>query len=432
MTGRGGNAVPVFCVLAILLSLMMSWTALATQAKVVHVVADHAEPFLDFLNERKAVFEAENPGVEVEILYQPADYVTKVQLMIAGGIAVDVMDSTHSFMVFSFHDSLADLMPYFRAAKYNLDRDILPFAKPVMMMDGRLLGIPSQVYAPVPAYNRSYFEEAGVAPLRSLGNEWSWDWLRANGARLTKDVDGDGVADTYAVGFASGITRVSTVVHQAGGSMFDSYIHPRKALMLTEPVRTGLGFFAELFERGVATLQNTGNFFGQRQSAIALHVGASDLRFTENTADEFEFVAHPRGPARAGGMIYFGPFHVPAASTQQEWAFRWIAFLALNEESQIRMMQVTGRIPGHPTTLRRLDGQMGTYDPYMRSCILQIRDACTHADSYPHTLTEAEGAIGRVFNTAYNNVLRGVTPLENFLETVQPLMQAELDKLFTE
>ena len=72
------------------------------------------------------------------------------------------MDSTHSFMVFSFHDSLADLMPYFRAAKYNLDRDILPFAKPVMMMDGRLR-FPRSMR---PFRNRSYFEEAGVAPLR--------------------------------------------------------------------------------------------------------------------------------------------------------------------------------------------------------------------------------------------------------------------------
>ena len=240
MSRRGWRAFPAFVLLTVMLSAVVSWTALATQAKVVHVVANHAEPFLEFLNERKAVFEAENPGVEVEILYQPADYVTKVQLMIAGGIPVDVMDSTHSFMVFSFHDTLADLMPYFRAANYNLDRDILPFAKPVMMADGRLLGIPSQVYAPVPAYNRSYFEEVGVAPLRTLGNEWTWDWLRANGARLTKDVDGDGVADTYAVSFSSGITRVSTVVHQAGGSLFDSYIHPRRALLLTEPVRTGL------------------------------------------------------------------------------------------------------------------------------------------------------------------------------------------------
>ncbi|MGI6610886.1 MAG: ABC transporter substrate-binding protein [Limnochordia bacterium] len=413
-----------------LLTMVVSWTVLAAPVKVVHVVANHAEPFLNFLNERKEAFEAKHPGVEVEVLYQPADYVTKVQLMIAGGIAVDVLDSTHSFMVFSFADALADLMPYSRGAKLNLDREMLAFAKPVLLKDGQLLGIPSQIYAPVPSYNRTYFDEVGMAPLRSIGDQWSWDWLRANGPRLTRDIDGDGVPDTYGVSFSSAFTRISSAIHQAGGSMFDSYIHPRKALMNTAPVRTGLGFFAELIQRGFGTTQNTATYFGKRQSAIALHIGASDLRYLDDSSDEFEFVAHPKGPVQAGGMIYFGPFHVPAASKQQEWAFRWIAFLALTEESQAKMMEVTGRVPGHPSTLRRLETHMGAYAPHMRNGILQIRDACTHADSYPHTLTEAEGAIGRFFSPAWSNVLRGTTALENFLETMQPLMQAELDKLF--
>jgi len=182
-----------------LLTMVVSWTVLAAPVKVVHVVANHAEPFLNFLNERKEAFEAKHPGVEVEVLYQPADYVTKVQLMIAGGIAVDVLDSTHSFMVFSFADALADLMPYFRGAKLNLDREMLAFAKPVLLKDGQLLGIPSQIYAPVPPINRTYFDEVGMAPLRSIGDQWSWDWLRANGPRLTRDIDGDGVPDTYGV-----------------------------------------------------------------------------------------------------------------------------------------------------------------------------------------------------------------------------------------
>lgn len=214
--------------MAMLLLMIMPFMAFAAPVKVVHVMANHGEPFLEFLKDRKEAFEAKYPGAEIEIFAQQADYTTKVQLMIASGTQVDVLDSTHSFMAFSFHDALADLMPYARAAKLSLDREMLAFAKPVLTKDGQLLGIPSQIYAIVPSYNRTYFDEMGVPSLRSLGDEWTWDWLLANGPRLTKDVDGDGIPETYGVGFSSSFISLSPAINQAGGSMFDSYIHPAR------------------------------------------------------------------------------------------------------------------------------------------------------------------------------------------------------------
>jgi ABC-type glycerol-3-phosphate transport system substrate-binding protein len=419
-------------IMAMLLLMIMPFMAFAAPVKVVHVMANHGEPFLEFLKDRKEAFEAKYPGAEIEIFAQQADYTTKVQLMIASGTQVDVLDSTHSFMAFSFHDALADLMPYARAAKLSLDREMLAFAKPVLTKDGQLLGIPSQIYAIVPSYNRTYFDEMGVPSLRSLGDEWTWDWLLANGPRLTKDVDGDGIPETYGVGFSSSFISLSPAINQAGGSMFDSYIHPRKALMNSLPVRTGLGFYAWLKQRGFGIPQSTAAYYARRHSAIALHSAAPDpdtYRLAD-TSDEYEAVVHPKGPARRGGQTFFGPFHVPADSKQQEWAFRWISFLALTEESQVKMMEYTGRMPAHPPTLRRLENHMGGFHVRKRNFLLQVRDACTHADSYPQTLTQAEGAIARFFNPARNSVINGATALESFLETMQPLMQAELDKLF--
>ena len=126
----------------------------------------------------------------------------------------------------------------------------------------------------------------------------------------------------------------------------------------------------------------------------------------------------------------FGPFQVPAASNHQEWAFRWIAFLGMNEESQGKMMEATGRIPAHPPTLRKIGNYLGYAEPHVRDYLLQVTEASMHADMYPHTLTQAEGAIRSFFDAAFSQVLNGMQPLETFLETMQTQIQIELDKLW--
>ena len=115
----------------------------------------------------------------------------------------------------------------------------------------------------------------GVTPLRDPPEEeWTWDWLLKNGPRLTRDVDGDGIPETYAVGFPTSFISLSPAINQAGGSMFDSYIHPRRALMTSMPVRTGLGFYVSLKDRGIGVPQNTAAYYSRRYNAIAMHSAA--------------------------------------------------------------------------------------------------------------------------------------------------------------
>lgn len=408
-------------------SLAVASLASAAPVKVVHVMADHGEPFFQFLKERAQAFQVKYPGVEVEVFAQQADYTTKAQLLIASGTQIDVLDSTHSFMTFSFNNALADLMPYVKAERINLDRDMLPFAQLVLMKDGKLLGVPSQLYGVVASYNRTYFDEIGIPPLRKLGDAWTWDWIRNNAGRLLRDVNADGVLETGAVTFSASFINVSPAIHQAGGSMCDSYIHPRYVNMISEPVRLGLGFYAELKQRGWV---GSRAYFTDRGNAINLYAtGAHSSSFVVD-GDVFEAVAHPKGPVRRGGHTMFGPFHVPAASRQQEWAFRWIAFLGMDEESQVKMMDATGRIPAHPPTLRKMGNFMGRTESHKRDYLLQVTEASMHADMYPHTLSQAEGAMRAIFEPAFNEVLNGKLALESFLVRMQAQLQIELDKLW--
>ena len=73
-----------------------------------------------------------------------------------------------------------------------------------------------------------------------------------NGARLTKDVDGDGIPETYGIGSTSFIS-LSPAINQAGGSMFDSLIWPG-----THDLRSrsdGTGFYVSLKKRGIGIPQ---------------------------------------------------------------------------------------------------------------------------------------------------------------------------------
>jgi ABC-type glycerol-3-phosphate transport system substrate-binding protein len=419
-----------FVISAVLLLMMMCGeiAAAAPKVQVVHLSGSHGVEFHQYLGERKEAFEKLNPNIEVVIEIVAGNYTEKVMLHVASGSQVEVLDSTHSFMVFAGKDMLADLAPYMRADKRSLDRDILPFARQLLEQNGGLLGLPSQVYNVGAIFNQTLFNELGVVDPAALGDGWTWDALRNTAPKLVHTTP-DGVTDRYAVYLSTSIQDMGPPVYQAGGTLFDSFLNPQKSLLNTEPARLGLGFWAELYQRGFASPFSAPNFFGKRSGCITLYgVSAYAAQYMRDVGDEFVAVLQPKGPARRGGHTFFGPYQVVSSSVQQQAAYKWIAFLALNEESQAKMMHATGRTPAYPPVLRRLETYTTTDEPHIRRFLLQFRDVSIHGDNFPHTLTAAEADIKRVFDGAFAEVRTGERPFEGFLETVHPLAQLALNQ----
>ena len=137
-------------------------------------------------------FEARHPHVSVQILEIPADYYSKVLVMIAGRNAPDLMWMGQSFAEFAARGVFMDM-----SARLEAEVDLgeyLPQALGWYRIDGKQYGVPFGVDMSFVAYNRALLAEAGV-PYPT--DEWTLDDFLEKAKKLTRDRDGDGRIDQY-------------------------------------------------------------------------------------------------------------------------------------------------------------------------------------------------------------------------------------------
>lgn len=425
-----GKVIRIVGLLGVLAVLLGSHFARA-QTTIVHMSANHGPEFYDYLRERAEVFQQLNPDIEVQIDVASTGYTEAVQVRIASGVQVDVLDSTHSFMVFASQDRLVDLRPYLEPDGVDIAGAIAPFALDVLGNDGAIFGIPSQIYNKAVIYNRTLFDEIGLPALQDLGDawSWSWSWIRENSRRLTRNTSGDGTPDTYAVSFPVSFISIDSIIHQAGGMLYDRYLNPTESRFLSNEVREGLGFLVDLWQSDVARSVGVDAIYATRGAAINLDGVPNQLPWIRESIDAFEVVVQPRGPVRSGGQTYFGPYHVLKSNDErQQAAYRWLRFLALDVESQVKMMEATGRLPAYVPVLRDLQEHLVGRSDVERKFLTEYAHASLAIDNFPHYLTPAEAAIASQFNPGFRRVLEGEEPLESFLTTMHQLAQIELDR----
>jgi multiple sugar transport system substrate-binding protein len=133
-----------------------------------------------------AEFEAEHPGVRVEIINEPGDRaMDKLQAMIAAGNPPDVM-SIHGafFMPLAAKGALLDLEPLIRDdPSFHLE-DFYPRLVELCRYKGVLYSLPRYTSVYVLFYNKDLFDAAG---LRYPDNSWTWDDYLAAARKLTVD-----------------------------------------------------------------------------------------------------------------------------------------------------------------------------------------------------------------------------------------------------
>lgn len=144
----------------------------------------------------KTVIEAwnqEHPDVEVEGQYIPEDYWTKLQTQIAGGTPPDIGISDYGRMLtYAKSGVLLPLDDYLAVDNFSLDK-MLPAAVAQYRWQegdfdsggdgGKMYGLPSDAQSQIFAYNKTMFENAGVA---LPTDDWTWDDMVAAGQAITK------------------------------------------------------------------------------------------------------------------------------------------------------------------------------------------------------------------------------------------------------
>src|SRR5690606_9006890 len=129
---------------------------------------------IDALEELIAVFEEENPDIEIN--YSTADfgsYFTKLQTDFAAGNAPDVFELNYeNFVTFASRDTLLDIGDMLASSDKIGAGTFYPAALDAFAYEGAQLALPITFSTVMLYYNKDMFDAAGVEYPNS---EWVWE-----------------------------------------------------------------------------------------------------------------------------------------------------------------------------------------------------------------------------------------------------------------
>ena len=175
----------------------------------------------DESKELQAVIDKVNAeATDFQIVHQaiPADYYTKVQTMIAGNTAPDLMWLSQEFVAnYADNGAIMDITDQVGALSdmpaAKLD-DYYPSSLAVAKYQDRLYGLPWIAQPVVLYYNPDLFQKAGVNP---PDDSWTWDTFKDAAKKLTVK-DSSGNITQYGTSF-SGWPPIQMFIWQAGGEV---------------------------------------------------------------------------------------------------------------------------------------------------------------------------------------------------------------------
>jgi multiple sugar transport system substrate-binding protein len=223
--------------------------------KITLTFLNYATPeFLRLYSQLIAGFEAAHPNIRIRQITSLGDagYDTKLLTMIAGGIPPDVFHVTQAN--FPFYATKDVCMPIDQLMKDErgefTEADLYGRVLDGMRFKGQLFGLPSDMSPIVMLYNQDMFDAAGVS---YPSEDWDWPRFLAACKALTRDTDGNGEPDVYALMNFTGANaeqarpaynRWPAWVWMNGGSIFSPDM--TRCLMDTPESIGGMQFFADL------------------------------------------------------------------------------------------------------------------------------------------------------------------------------------------
>jgi len=160
---------------------------------------------LEEAKRRIAVFEEQNPDIDVEILPFTGGFgrlAEKLLLMVGSGSMPDVIHTViNDADMLIKNGVLMDVASIVEVSGFDRS-EYIPFAG-IYDRDGKVYGgFESHVQVYPFYYNVDTVAAAGLVDLNTFyeQGDWTWDTLVQVGKKLTKDQDGDGTPDVYGIG----------------------------------------------------------------------------------------------------------------------------------------------------------------------------------------------------------------------------------------
>lgn len=182
--------------------------------RVLHWAGDYEVTTEQAIADR---FAATHPGVRVVVESVVTNYDEKLLTSIASGAPPDVFLLDGPDIPTILDRGLAlDLTPYLGRAGYDPDR-VFPQVMEGFRRGGRVFALPKDFTPMVLYLNLGVFDRFGVqAP--GVGG-WTWAEFLDKARRLTRDVDGDGRTDVYAIDFPRNLYQWIAWVWSGGGDI---------------------------------------------------------------------------------------------------------------------------------------------------------------------------------------------------------------------
>lgn len=189
-------------------------------------------------------FEEKHPDIDVEILAIGARYAEKIQAMMVGGVAPDVLFvDISSYPEWASRGVLKDLTPL--VEELDAAYDVMPVPERAFRYRGRYYAVPVNCHGLVTFYNADILEEAGI-DLPAEG--FSYADLEAWAPRLAKR-SGNPNAPTD---FAIVLPRPYMIFWAFGATLFDDPEEPTQVTLDSTPTREALAYLQRLVGKGYA------------------------------------------------------------------------------------------------------------------------------------------------------------------------------------
>ncbi|MCI5607395.1 MAG: sugar ABC transporter substrate-binding protein [Treponema sp.] len=198
-----------------------------------------------------ARFEETHPGTKVKFISVTGDeYSAKIQAALAANQLPDVFYlGPESVRMYADNGKVLDLAPYVQNVEGCDFNDLYPKAVDSYRYDGKVLGQGDKIYA-LPkdfgpfalAYNKDLFKKYGI-PLPNPNKPYTWKEFIEVCSKLTKDTNGDGLADT----FGTGLNIHWAFIQFVWGNGADFLDETKTKVTITDPKFTeALQFWADM------------------------------------------------------------------------------------------------------------------------------------------------------------------------------------------
>lgn len=272
-------------------------------------------------------FEAENPGIKVEIFNTSSDvFAENVLVQAAAGVPPDVVYIHYTFFPDLMRQGLLlDLKPFIERDGYSFD-DFFPPALEQFVWNGEDgWAIPRETSSAALFYNIDIFNKSGVP---HPSPDWTWDDVVALGRRLTQDVDGDGTIDQWALRGLTAWFHLRNIIWSWGAEILSA---DSTKFRLHEPA--GVEAIQWVADLGLVERIHTTAWADRFVTGRAALEIANFWQIQENLNNTFawDIADLPYGPAGKVIRIATGGHGIMKGTKHPEEAWKLLKFLSTTE-----------------------------------------------------------------------------------------------------